>query len=474
LVRIAHVSDIHIRNFKYHSEYRETFRNLYTQLRELRPDVIVNTGDTAHSKLQISPELVQMVAEHLDEVSSIAPYVVMLGNHDLNLHNLGRVDAISPIAAQFNGVFLLKKSRPLLSDELSLARHKFTFWPLSMADVENFPTREQVEALDGPHGRTSIGLFHGSVAGCVTDSEWTMADAETDVRAFDHFHYVLMGDIHKQQFFRERRVAYAGSLIQQNFGESHDKGFLLWDIEDSRSFEVRHVPVQSPLKFRTLRATDELTVPVSQTTSRGAYVRVFVPRAISATEQRALVSEVKRDFQAKEVICVLSPEAQDAKERPLVEVAEDDLTNVRDLSTQERLLRQYLEDRGVDDETIQRVVELNRRAHASVEEEDLARNSRWRLNKIGWSNLFSYGEGNIIDFSERHGQVVDLRRHQRGALRQGHEGRLEEHRARERQPRGGQGRLARDRRPAGLHHRANDLADQVRATQEGREGVGAD
>lgn len=398
MIRIAHISDIHIRNFKYHAEYRETFENLYEQLRDLKPDLVVNTGDTAHSKLQISPELVQMIADHFEAVSDIAPYVVMLGNHDLNLHNLQRVDAISPIASQFEHVHLLKTCEPF---DFSNGHTGVTLWPFAMADSGRYPTARTVQNYDADvDDPINIGLFHGSVAGCVTDSEWTMAEAEHDVRIFDGFDYVLMGDIHKQQFFRDRRVAYAGSLIQQNFGETHDKGFLFWKIEDKEEFSVRHVPVQSPLKFRTVRALDDLSIPRGQSTSKGAYVRVFVPRAISASEQRALVSEAKAQLEAKEVICVLSPEAQDQKSRPVMSFDGDEVTNVRSLDSQETMLRKFLDDRGVDEQTVQRVVDLNKRLQSVVaDDDDLARNSRWNLSKIGWSNLFGYGEGNIIDFS---------------------------------------------------------------------------
>ena len=82
-LKVAQVSDIHIRNLKYHSEYRKVFENLYRHLDELKPDIVMNTGDTAHTKTQISPEFVEMASEHLRRVAEYAPYHVLLGNHDL-------------------------------------------------------------------------------------------------------------------------------------------------------------------------------------------------------------------------------------------------------------------------------------------------------------------------------------------------------------------------------------------------------
>ena len=40
-IKIAHVSDIHVRKLKYHKEYRAVFEQLYEKLREEKPDIIV-------------------------------------------------------------------------------------------------------------------------------------------------------------------------------------------------------------------------------------------------------------------------------------------------------------------------------------------------------------------------------------------------------------------------------------------------
>ena len=49
-----------------------------------------------------------------------------------------------------------------------------------------------------------------------------------------------MGDIHKtnQILDTEGRVRYCGSTVQQNFGETNDKGFLIWEIEDKKFWQT--------------------------------------------------------------------------------------------------------------------------------------------------------------------------------------------------------------------------------------------
>ena len=97
-MRIAHTADIHIRNLKYHYEYREVFNQFYESLKEENVDCIILCGDIAHTKTQISPEFVKMSSDLFRNLADIAPTYIILGNHDGNLRNISREDAISPIA----------------------------------------------------------------------------------------------------------------------------------------------------------------------------------------------------------------------------------------------------------------------------------------------------------------------------------------------------------------------------------------
>ena len=83
-IKIAHVSDIHVRKLKYHKEYRAVFEQLYEKLREEKPDIIVNTGDTFHTKLDLSPEAIKMMSVVVVGLADFAPYLMLLGKEDMN------------------------------------------------------------------------------------------------------------------------------------------------------------------------------------------------------------------------------------------------------------------------------------------------------------------------------------------------------------------------------------------------------
>ena len=96
-MKFAHISDTHIKNLKYHYEYRVVFEQLYEALRKEKVDYIVHCGDIAHTKTQISPEFVEMCSQFFRNLAEIAPTYIILGNHDGNLKNSSRQDALTPI-----------------------------------------------------------------------------------------------------------------------------------------------------------------------------------------------------------------------------------------------------------------------------------------------------------------------------------------------------------------------------------------
>jgi len=400
-MRIVHVSDIHIRNLKYHSDYRKVFDNFYEKLDELRPDLVINTGDTAHTKTQISPEFVDMCSEHIRAVASYAPYHILLGNHDLNLVNPNRKDAISPIVDSIQG----NTAYPIVlhsGSGLYELGHKYQdagLWIFSCADQDNFPKpNDWSDRKD-----INIGLYHGSLLRSETDIGWRMSEADTDLSIFNGLDFVLLGDIHKHQFMDSAgRIAYAGSLIQQNFGEEPDKGFLVWDIAGKNSFNVRHVQLGGSRKFYTIRLNEDLSLPKEDIESNSR-IRIISPKQYTLVEQQAFEKEVRKKFDPFDIIS-LAAKNIGRQEYKTVTGKSIKMENLRDQKIQERLLRKYLEDRKLTNEVMDKILELNRRHQAHLEKnEDVLRDSHWKLDTIAWNNMFNYGDGNFIDLKKLKG-----------------------------------------------------------------------
>jgi DNA repair exonuclease SbcCD ATPase subunit len=382
-IKIAHVSDIHVRKLKYHKEYRAVFEQLYEKLREEKPDIIVNTGDTFHTKLDMSPEAIKMMSDLFVGLADIAPYHMILGNHDMNLKNSGRLDAISPIVEYLehpNIHFHKYASVVEVADGIDLH-------VLSIVDPENWQK-------DLPEDRVNIALYHGSVVGSVTDSGWMMTHGDISLDELEKYDYALLGDIHKtdQKVDNDGRARYPGS------------GYLIWDIQDKNVWNTRHVSLVNPKPFITIELTRKGRMPKNTEIPTGARLRLVSNNNLPLDVMRRAVDIAKHRFKP-ETISFLN---RASGERGSVESLTDGLgnENLRDVAVQEELIEEYLVDYEVPEETMEKVFELNGRYNKIVEDnEDVSRNVNWKLVDFEFDNLFNYGDGNKVNFGELSGIV---------------------------------------------------------------------
>ena len=394
-MRFAHIADTHIRNLKYHYEYRNIFEQLYEALREEEVDYIVHCGDIAHTKTQISPEFVEMCSDFFRNLSAIAPTYIILGNHDGNLKNSSRQDALTPIVEALNlpNLHLLKNSG---ETELN---DKFRLNVLSVFDEDNWCKPSDSDKIN-------IALYHGSISGVKTDIGWVMEHGEHNVSIFKEFDFAFLGDIHKtnQMLDHEGRIRYPGSTIQQNHGETNDKGLLLWDIEDRDNFTCRHIAFQNPKPFVTIELTPKGRIPKGTKIPTGARLRLVSNNNLPLTRMRRAVDIAKHRFRP-EAITFLN---RASGERGSVDSLTNTIVkeNLRDTAVQEKLMREYLKDYEVGEDLMERVLTLNNKYNQMAEqEEEVSRNVNWKLNSVKWNNLFNYGKGNVIDFSKLNGVV---------------------------------------------------------------------
>jgi len=115
---VYHLSDIHIRNNQRHLEYNEVFERTYKKIRSMIGNnsissLIVVTGDIVHAKTEMSPESISVVYYFFKNLSEIASVILIPGNHDCNLSNRNRMDALSPIVndiGQLANLYYLKNT----------------------------------------------------------------------------------------------------------------------------------------------------------------------------------------------------------------------------------------------------------------------------------------------------------------------------------------------------------------------------
>ena len=393
-MKIAHIADTHIRNYKYHREYREVFDKIYDKLKEEKVDYIVHCGDLAHTKTQLSPEYFDLATSFLRNLANIAPTYIILGNHDGNLKNEHRQDAITPIANALDHPQL-----HLLRNAGETVVGNIAFNVLSVFDEENWVKPSSKE-------RINIALYHGSVSGVTTDTGWVMTHGDHPIEVFEGHDYVLLGDIHKtnQILDDEGRVRYPGSTVQQNFGETDDKGFLLWDIQSKEDFSCEHVVIPNPKPFVTINLTPTGRMPKGLSVKKGARLRLVSNNNLSLEAMRKAVDVAKQRFKPDTITFLNRAAGQRGNVEEITDSIQQD--DMRNPEIQEELIREYLVDYQTSEELMKKVLDLNTQYIKKAEEtEEVSRNIKWRINDLQWDNLFNYGDGNRIDFNKLNGTV---------------------------------------------------------------------
>ena len=387
-MKIAHFADVHFRGLARHSEYREAFLDAFRTLDQTKPDLIYIGGDIVHSKTQgITPELIDILSWWFNSLAEIAPVYVLLGNHDGLIMNKSRQDAVTPIIAALNNprIKLMKASGVYNTEDDNIV-----FCAFSLFD------REGWKDVTPQPDKINIALFHGAVKGALSDTDYEL-DGEINLNFFEKYDYSLLGDIHKRQFLNKKRtIAYCGSTIQQNYSEELVKGYLLWDIRSRNDFDVKFQSVKSVNPFVTVEWTGSKSDKNQlKTLAKGTRVRVDV-KSRDTAGLKDFCDIITKDVEPFEITYKTSIDTVENQQN-----VELDTQNTIDVKN---ALVDFIKRRDLPSEVSKEALErLDGYMAQRDNAEDAIRNVKWDLRRIEFDNLFSYGEGNYIDFDSMPG-----------------------------------------------------------------------
>lgn len=394
--RCLHISDVHWRGLTRHEEYRESFQALFDIAKGLKPNAIFIGGDIVHSKTQgISPELIDCLTWWFNGLAEIAATHVILGNHDGLILNKHRQDAISPILSAMNNpnIFLYKKSGTYPIHGVP----GFNWSVFSCFDEENWENVEPIE------GEVNIATFHGGVNGSTTDIDWNI-DGDVDIEFFDKFEFTFLGDIHKLQYLdKEKRIAYPGSTIQQNYGEDPGKGFLYWEIDDKDTYKSTFYEVPFSRPFVTVEWNGDITNTLLEAKNYPdkSRFRVRAKAPITQAEIKQLHNALKEEKIATEIVF----KYENALQTQEINTSSGKFfkKDLRDPSTHMTFLKEYYGDVEINDEEWEKIESIVSRYVSLAGKSNNPRNIKWSVKRLEFDNTFSYGKNNVVDFEKTTG-----------------------------------------------------------------------
>ncbi|MCX8008265.1 MAG: metallophosphoesterase family protein [Patescibacteria group bacterium] len=402
-MRIAHLADTHIHNLKEHENYYFVFEKIYKSLKENKVDYIVHAGDVVNNKVSVTPELVFALKDFLYSLSSIAPVIIVLGNHDGLVGNKDRKDVVSAVASMISKNVIVCRNTESIELSSDIMLHALSI----------FSGSKPWDELVIDPSKVNIGVYHGTVGSVMLDTGYFMEGIS--IEELSKFDFMMLGHIHRMQYIdKQRRMWYSGSTVQNSFTESIQKGYLLWDIKDKNDFKVNKFLFDPLYPFQTVQVlsiNDFYSRSEDYGVLSNSNILLLLNENTTFEEELEIEKFCINKFGSRSVKIV-------KKSLSLHESCGDIVSNIlerinfSDLSTQQHYIKKHLLEvlKGEDSSYIDGVLELN----ASLYSEESALMNKnfctnYRILKMEWGNLFSYGDYNELDVAEiGRGKVVGI------------------------------------------------------------------
>jgi DNA repair exonuclease SbcCD ATPase subunit len=450
ITNIYHFSDLHIQLYKRHNEYQVVFDKVINYLKAEKkaanikptnntdiPLIALITGDILHSKSDLSPECVQLTYNFLKAVSNIMPLVIIPGNHDINMNNRERLDALTPIISD------LPKSNPIyyFLESGVYQISNLVFYHASIFDYQIIPPIKSVASVSTTQSNiiTNIMLYHGRVNGAVLFNGLEISEDSNKTvtpSTFAAYDITCLGDIHKHQFLTPH-IAYAGSLIQQNLGEDVDNhGLIKWDIASRKGVLV---PIKNDSSYITLyvdskKANHLCCLKDSSHDPECSLTKNLRVRVLYKNTPESFVSDYITLLKMNHNVEEFSYQNNDCSDlgNPAHKEGEEDLENpehqggrTREKSVpsvptlditsgelQNKFLIEYITENepNITPDQIEEIKALNIKQNQILKESNKNFNTQgfsghYKLKRLEFSNLFSFGLRNVIDFTDFKGVV---------------------------------------------------------------------
>ncbi len=392
--KIFHISDLHTRLYYRGKEYKQVLEKViqfYENIQNLSECLTIITGDIFHFKTQLSPQAISIVIQYLTTISKYTPVIVISGNHDANLSNKNRLDSISPIVKAIN-----RQNIIYYRDTGWYEFRNLNIYVCSVFD-ETLPPKDFVYPQD------SICLYHGIVANPKLDNKFMLTSKKFNIKDFQKFKYVLLGDIHKHQImsYNNPIMAYAGSMIQANYGQSpQNHGILIWDLQ-SDDLELRQI--ENNYSFYNVIVNDGDIIYCPEIKAKYAKIKIKHSNT-SLTRLQEIKQQFKKKYTPYQINVFSQNDVQRIKKSAQMVY---EIQNIKDINFQETLLSEYNDKTNIASKNdLKKVFNINKKFNEQLKAfKGIHQTHHCSLKSLYFDNFLSYGQNNYINFEEYNGLV---------------------------------------------------------------------
>ena len=421
---VFHLADIHIHteNLKVvieprDEEYEHVFRNLDKEFSrhvdKLENSVIVVCGDVLDKYGQIRGASFKLFNLFFETLLKHADVILIYGNHDGEKTSGdilvdGMLQFVEKIQNQPHTLHYLQKT-----GYYDYGNIRFTV--NSVFDGYAIDNNSQTDKI-------KISLYHGIVDGSNLQNDQKARNVDIDIREFKGFDFLLLGDIHKHQFFGLNKTAgYPSSLIQQNHGESvKEHGMILWDLINKKG---AHIAIKNKFCFLTFNFEKKDNNLISKHNPETLCALEGKPRKIKAKviyknmTQSECFEHINKLFEAckeknpHELIGSPMWVADNFHFNSFKNILDSsdkipkNKLDIMKLEDQNEAITEYIlnKEPKFGDKNIEKILGLNEKFYKEAMDsmglnKYMPRTKNWWPIALSFSNLFCYGENNHINF----------------------------------------------------------------------------
>jgi exonuclease SbcC len=388
---IIHTADLHIGKgvtINREDEFRSVFAKFSENVNKHKPNetIVVIAGDIFDRKDNLTAYEISLF-DYL--INSLSKYEIIIipGNHDGIVNNPQRMDLLSPLVKHHDNIIYLRDTA-VLTHRGATFIHISVYDPCGPEDIKKLFNEYN---NNRPQGSTDkpILLYHGAINGCKFNN-YIESNSRITTEIQNNCKAVLAGDIHEMQFIGGGNVAYSGSLLQHEVDESHDKGYILWDILNNKNGAVK-IPneyCQYKLDLNKLSLDDIKALNCAKNVHKVNVIMDTAESLDTTADPRSNTNEklaaIKEKFGRIDNVCKVSK-----------------LPQTRGRS-QSELLKQLLLNEKAEPHEIESILQL----HSELVTVQPVR--KWFIKSVKFSNMYRYGPNNHIDFDIYSGDIIGV------------------------------------------------------------------
>lgn len=194
-------------------------------------------------------------------------------------------------------------------------------------------------------------------------------------------------------------IKYSSSCIQQNYGETlHNHGFLKWNVTN-RSAKL--VELKNNYGFITIVITDKDYIPKLTNLPKYPRIRIQVDHLL-LPHIKEITRNVKKLYKVDDIVVSII----NANSNTSTLTDSNAIGNIHNIDYQNLLLKDYLEHTSdITCEIMKSVLQINQKLNSTLKTSEYNLGGSVKLKKLEFSNMFSYAESNVIDFSKLSGII---------------------------------------------------------------------